>query len=266
MTAYLEVFDVEHGACALVTAETGARMLIDCGRNVTTGWTPATELRSRDVRLLELFAVTNYDEDHVDGLPELRQALQIKTLWRPKNVNPAEIVQLKSEDGMGKGIAELVRMTEKYTAPADPIDMGSISRRMFFNSRNDFDDENNLSAILVLSFGTRKAVFCGDMERAGFDRILRRQEVRDAVANASILIAPHHGRESSLHEGFLELVRPYWTVISDKGYQYATQETVPTYRAYCRGGYFRGETGHVLTTRNDGTIEFYFNDDGWGAS
>lgn len=265
MTAFLEIFDVEHGSCALVTAETGARMLIDCGRNMSTGWTPAIPLKARSVDELEVLAVTNYDEDHVDGLPELRKAVGIRTLLRSKNVNPDEIVQLKSEDGMGNGIAELVKMAGTYTAPADPIDFGNITRKVFYNSKNDFDDENNLSMLLILSFGAQKVVFCGDMERAGFDRILQRSEVRDAVAAASILIAPHHGRESSVHEGFLKLVNPFWTVISDKGYQYATQETVPTYRKHCRGGAFRGETRHVLTTRKDGTITFYFNQQGWGA-
>lgn len=241
-------------------------MLIDCGRNMTTGWTPGLQLKSRNVTVLELLTVTNYDEDHVDGLPELRKSVRIQQLWRPKNVDASDIVQLKSEDGMGNGIAELVKMAQSYHLPGQPIDFGNVSREMYYNSRKDFDDENNLSALVVLRFGSQKVVFTGDMERAGFDRILQREKVKEAVSNAAVLIAPHHGRESSVHEGFLELVKPFWTVISDKGYQYDTQQTVPTYRKYCRGGVFRGENRHVLTTRRDGTICFSFRAEGWGAS
>jgi len=39
-----QIFDVEHGACNLITADTGARVLIDCGHNSTTGWRPSVYL------------------------------------------------------------------------------------------------------------------------------------------------------------------------------------------------------------------------------
>jgi hypothetical protein len=41
----LQIFDVEHGACALLTAHNGTRFMIDCGHNSTTGWKPGTYLR-----------------------------------------------------------------------------------------------------------------------------------------------------------------------------------------------------------------------------
>jgi hypothetical protein len=33
----LQIFDVEHGACSLLTADNNARVMIDCGHNATTG-------------------------------------------------------------------------------------------------------------------------------------------------------------------------------------------------------------------------------------
>lgn len=266
--AIIEIFDVEHGSCAMLTADTGARLLIDCGRNVSTGWTPATHLRSLGANQLELLTITNYDEDHVDALPELRKSgIRIVGLWRPKNVSPEQIVELKSEDGMGNGIRELVKMASTYNQPlAAPLDFGSVKRDMYFNPAGSFADENNLSAIVVLDVNGIKFVFPGDMERAGFNTILKRKEVRDAVSGAAVLVAPHHGRECSVHEDFLQLTRPFWTVISDKGYMYDTQLTVPSYRAYSTGGNFRGEKRHVLTTRKDGTITFEVRPNGWSAS
>ncbi len=263
--AKLEIFDVEHGACAMLTAETGARMMIDCGRNVTTGWNPAFELKSVAANQLELLAITNYDEDHVDGLPDLRKAIPIQMLWRSRNVEPDQLVQLKSEDGMGNGIAELVDMAKTYNGPPEAVDFGQLSRSMFFNPAGSFNDENNLSAVIVLEIYSQKVIFTGDMERAGFDAIMNQAGFREAIQNADVLIAPHHGRECSVHHGFLDAVRPFWTVISDKGYMYDTQLTVPTYRQYSRGGRFRDENRHVLTTRSDGTITLYFNQQGWGA-
>ncbi len=264
--ATLDIFDVEHGACAVLTADTGAHMMIDCGRNVSTGWSPASELKSLGVNRLELLAVTNYDEDHVDGLPELRREVQVQMLWRSKNVDLDKVRELKSEDGMGEGIAALVSMAKTYTGPPADVDFGQIKRSMFFNPAGSFDDENNLSAIIVLEIYGKKIIFTGDMERAGFDLILKDVNFRNSVMSADVLIAPHHGRESAVHEEFLEIVRPCWTIISDKGYMYDTQATVPIYRRFCRGGIFRENERQVLTTRKDGTIRLWFEPDAWGAT
>jgi hypothetical protein len=49
MTMLLRVFDVEHGACAMLAAPTGTSSdvlaMIDCGDNTTTGWCPSNFLR-----------------------------------------------------------------------------------------------------------------------------------------------------------------------------------------------------------------------------
>lgn len=254
----LDIFNVEHGSCALFTGDTGATMLVDCGRNVSSGWTPTVELTNRNTSRLDLLAITNFDEDHADGLPELRSShIKIGALWRAKNVEPDRILELKSDTGIGAGIRELVSMSKQYSHPLSvPIDFGDVRRKMFCNPGHLFDDENNLSGLIVLITNGRKIVFPGDLERAGFDQLMKNAEFREWVANATILIAPHHGRECSVHEGFLELVSPFWTVISDCGYKYDTQLTIPSYAKYSRGAEFRGKMRRVLTTRSDGSISF----------
>jgi hypothetical protein len=41
---YLEIFDVEHGACALINTSNGKRVMIDCGHNAATNWRPGYHL------------------------------------------------------------------------------------------------------------------------------------------------------------------------------------------------------------------------------
>jgi beta-lactamase superfamily II metal-dependent hydrolase len=254
--AELTIFDVEHGSCALFTADTAATMMIDCGKNNSTGWSPAIELNRRGVDQLDLLAVTNFDEDHANGLPELRDSsIRIRALWRAKNVEPDHILELKSDTGVGAGIRELVRMSKEYNSPlSSPIDFGDVRRKMFCNPGTAFDDENNLSGLIVLIVNGKKVIFPGDLEEAGFDLLMRSQDFRDWVSNASVLIAPHHGRDCSIHRDFLQLVSPVWTIISDCGYKYDTQKTVPIFAQFSSGAQFRGENRRVLTTRRDGTI------------
>jgi len=40
----LDIYDVEHGACALITTSNGRRILINSGHNASTGWRPGTFL------------------------------------------------------------------------------------------------------------------------------------------------------------------------------------------------------------------------------
>ena len=40
----LQIFDVEHGAYPLPTADNNARLMIDCGHSATTGWQPGKYL------------------------------------------------------------------------------------------------------------------------------------------------------------------------------------------------------------------------------
>ena len=63
----LEIFNVEHGACALLRTSNGKLAMIDCGHNSTTGWMPGDELAARNETALNRLFVTNYDEDHVSG-------------------------------------------------------------------------------------------------------------------------------------------------------------------------------------------------------
>ena len=59
----------------------------------------------------------------------------------------------------------------------------------------------------------------------------------------------------------------FYVVISDKGYVFDTQRTLPFYQRIAKGGPFRNEVGRkVLTTRCDGRIAFEFGPGSWGPA
>lgn len=263
----LKIFDVEHGACALLTGDNSERMMIDCGQNAVTGWRPGSYLHDRGVQYLDMLAITNYDEDHVDGLPNLRENVRIGWLWRNKKVSSQQIRRLKSENGMGRGIDELVHAIEHVfigdgTSPR-PHFLG-LTRNSFSNSPSQFDDENNLSMVVHLSCHGVGVMFPGDLETDGWLALLENAKFRDVLRNTQVLIASHHGRENGICEEIFGFCKPYYIVISDKGYMYDTQRTIPFYSTKARGGAFRQEGfRRVLTTRRDGRIGFTFTPTGW---
>jgi beta-lactamase superfamily II metal-dependent hydrolase len=120
----LKIFDVEHGACALITCDNNTRIMIDCGHNASTGWYPGTYLRQQGIGRIEMLTVSNYDEDHVTGIRNLTDNVVLASLTRNPTVSAAAIRHLKSEDGMGNGIAHLTNCIEKlFTGPST---MGSV--------------------------------------------------------------------------------------------------------------------------------------------
>ena len=265
----LEIFDVEHGACALLWCDDGKTILIDCGHNVSSNWKPGDHLRKVGIKSIDLLIITNYDEDHVSGLPNLRSKISIDSLRRNKAVSPANIKALKTEDGMGLGIEELVQMCGLYTTTSAPKTFLGVERQDFHLQYPEFDDENNLSLVVYLKLFGIGFLFPGDIEKRGWLALLEREPaLRALLPKVNVFVASHHGRTGGICEDIFDKYgcKPFWVVISDKGYKHETQETVPYYRSIVKGASFRGETRHVLTTRRDGTIKFNLRTDGWNAS
>lgn len=270
----LQIFDVEHGACALFTSENSGnghkRLLIDCGHNASTQWYPGLHLQQLQVNTLDELAITNYDEDHVSGYPDLLQrGIHVDWMIRNMSVAPHVIHHLKNEDGMGKGIERLVNSLSSFGSPgvAAPALHAGVRLETFRNSFPAFDDENNLSLIVCLSIHGFRFMFPGDMECAGFERLLETStQFRSIVGSIDVLVASHHGRENGICASMFDDwgCRPKIIVISDDYKQYDTQETVSYYSAKCSGieGFRRPGVRKVLTTRRDGAITFSFSNGG----
>ncbi len=266
----LQIFNVEHGACALLTSMVPGgykRLLIDCGHNATTGWYPGEHLRALGVTFLEQLVITNYDEDHVSGFPNLlQQGIYVDWILRNPTVAPQTIARLKTEDGMGNGIHALVNALGNFgppTAGNAPPQYPGVQLESFFNPYPVFDTENNLSLVLYLNIHGFSFMFPGDMECDGFEHLLATNpRFRTVVPSLDILVASHHGRENGVCAEMFDVwaCRPKLVVISDDYMQYDTQETVAYYANKCSGiqGFRVPGVRKVLTTRSDGDITFTF--------
>jgi beta-lactamase superfamily II metal-dependent hydrolase len=260
---FLEIFDVEHGACALISTSNGKRVMIDCGHSAATNWRPGSALVAAGIRWLDRLYVTNFDEDHVSGYPDLMDHVGVGALYRNPSVAPSTIRHLKTEDGMGVGIERLVlSMEHVFTGGPPPAieDYGDTSFSVYWNNYGvlgGFTDENNLSLVVFVTCGQHKFVFPGDMEREGWLQLLRNWTFVAELRGVNVFVASHHGRENGYCEEVLDLCPGIEVVvISDKKIGYQSQETVERYRAYARGLNYNGDIRRVLTTRRDGRMFF----------
>jgi len=259
----LKIFNVEHGACALITCDNGNRFMIDCGHNGTTNWRPGSHLRALGVAVLQQLVITNYDEDHVSGLPDLLNNVYVEWLLRNPTVGAADLFALKSEDGMGVGIQALSGIIPSFRPSSNPEPtFPGLNWHAFWNPYPAFTtDENDLSLALYLTLSGTTFLFPGDLERRGWLNILTTNaNFRNCVRNVDVLIASHHGRDTGICKELFDMYgcKPQIVVISDDYHQYDTQKTTQYYASKASGiqGFRIGGNRSVLTTRSDGELTF----------
>jgi len=254
----LRIFDVEHGQCSHIVTSTNRHILIDAGHNSTTKWRPSTYLPRRGISHIDKLIISNFDEDHASDLHNLVDTVSIGTLMKNPSVSPQNLRRLKEIGGIGRGIDALADLMARYTAPVSGnIDYGDFKIRSFWNRYPaEFEDENNLSLVSIIESHGIRICFPGDIEVAGWERLLAREGFRAAMGEVDILVASHHGRRNGCSERlFAETgLHPYFVVISDSGREYASQDTVNWYRHRCRGFELNGERRRVLSTRRDGRV------------
>jgi beta-lactamase superfamily II metal-dependent hydrolase len=252
----INIFDVAHGFCAYVVADNRNVILIDCGQNKETGFQPTNYLINRKCNAVELFIVSNYDEDHLSDLENLRASeIPILRLSRNKSLTGDQLRNLKLLAGpLGTGMKELLRMISTYTStPAEPIDFDGIERKTFYNEYPAFEDTNNLSVVTFLHYGDIHIAFPGDLEKDGWLALLEDRNFEQELERTNFFVASHHGRDSGYCKEIFDHCRPYLVIISDEGVKYDTQKT--PYQDHAKGvRWSDGTTRYVLTTRSDGKI------------
>ena len=262
--ATMKVWAVDLGLAVHVEAPNGRYIVIDLGSK--DGVSPLQALSGKDVGYM---VITHPHHDHFSDIKNIDCAKPV-VLWRVKSYTKDELL-----DGVRDSeIDDFMRYCDfektfnskvsDDNKPSTGIPFGGLSARVLSTKLCDKRNKNNFSAIVVLQLGNAKVVVCGDNEKDSFDELMSNEDFKEAVAGAFVLVAPHHGRDSGFHEKFVELVKPYITIISDT--KRGTTSVTEKYEAYTKGynvhnmssGYL--EKRLCLTTRKDGNIKVEFGE------
>ena len=278
----LTIFDVEHGACAMLEHTESTKLtMIDSGHNSNKPWHPSTYIKNvLQKNEVDYLIVTNADHDHMSDLNGLWEAkISVKSLTRNRKVTPAELRALKLKDAqngkLSDDIERFLKINEEYTHPmTEPFNdhMGGVQLKTFSNRYSDLlkPNTNDLSLVCILSFAGFKIMFPGDLERAGWLKLLELQDFRDELSEVSVLVASHHGRESGYCEEVFDHCSPQCVVFSDKPIEHETQKGMTdVYAATLIGDGINTANGtkrKVLTTRSDGWIQFIVEDQNWSVT
>jgi beta-lactamase superfamily II metal-dependent hydrolase len=117
---------------------------------------------------------------------------------------------------------------------------------------NDSNKANKLSTVIVINYMGYKFVFGGDAENETWEYIYKNHG--KLIANATILKASHHGRDSGYHMESVKLMNPEYTIVSVG--KKPEQDASNKYRRFTRK--------KVVSTRWYGNITITVNSDGHG--
>lgn len=262
--ASMKIWNVELGLAVHVKAPNGRYIVIDLGS--TKNVSPLQTLRGKDVGYM---VITHPHLDHFSDIDNIAYA-RPDVLWRSHSYSRDELLTDIRESDRNK-ITKYCDFVESYNGelsiekdPSTGTPFGGLTADIFCTNTCDKKNKNNFSAIVVLKLGNAKIVVCGDNEKDSFERLMLRQDFKDAVKNAWILVAAHHGRESGYYEAFVELVNPYLTVISDTSNVETSVSSKYSAKSKKYSVYNSNtrlyEERHCLTTRKDGDIEIEFGE------
>ncbi|MEQ8394957.1 MBL fold metallo-hydrolase [Thalassobaculum sp.] len=270
----IEIFDVGHGACSVVTLPNGRRIMVDCGCDTDRSWWPSVYFMGVPIDLLVL---QNLDADHIQDIAGVLDRLKPRAIYSNPSVDAAALAELKAEHGMNGPLTKVHQLLARFGPRMGPWRVplpDDVEATLWYLTHDPHAalETNDLSVVLTVRYGTFRIVFGGDLERRGWLAHLSNFGFWSALGPSNVFVASHHGRRNGLCAEALTAASPEIVVISDKEMTHASQETVKEYRRYCRGipDYTRTPDNifmpwprrHVLTTRKDGDVRIEVAPDG----
>jgi len=218
-----------------------------------------------DKYILSNLTVTNYDQDHFSGLPNLRDKAHIHTVRLANNVSSQELKEIKEE--VTDALEHLCEIKDEYNSPVQNYEP-PYSVRTYNLEQNELEAEeintNHLSQLVFVEYCGSKICICGDLEESAWEKMLQKPEVQVELKNTNVMVAPHHGRDNGYHEDIFKYCKNLdCVIISDKELMYDTQTSMSDKygKQVAVGVNFNGnDSGRkVLSTRSDGHLWIRFD-------
>jgi len=259
----LYFFSVGNGHCTLVVFPNGQIAIIDI--NTSSGkHNPVSMLAASGVTSIDYLLITHPHRDHITGLTELVQKINIRGfIFSPAVFRPDPVYEdWQTYENIRTNVFLLWRPIFGHTVGGflkKGIQVGGVSVKYilpysYFGPLQRTLGVNDMSLIIRLSYGANRILICGDTEEAGWKGVPDWQ-----IKDTTLLLASHHGNKSGYHLPKIQVMAPQYVVISagekteadaDNRYKYHTDKW--------NNPFFVAILGHtpkrLFTTRQSGVM------------
>lgn len=279
------VWDVGRGDAIFVDGP-DENAMIDLGKH-PNGFSPSEHMSSEGVNNIGFLLISHPDEDHIRDIVNFFDEYSPKTLRRPKAANPyikhrkdniypqkedyQEIAgkYLEIDDHFSGSVSVSPRSAERnegltFTSYShDPEDVGITPADEL--GPDEDPNINDLSFLTVMEYSGFKLLTMGDLEDDAIEQLLEKSHVQSRVSGTDVLIAPHHGLDSSFTPELFKHISPELVAISDAGGTDASASS--KYSNQAEGKLVERRNGSnkeksVISTRNNGVLKFQIYSDG----
>jgi competence protein ComEC len=203
-TLQVHFIDVGQGDSILIQVN-NKNLLIDSGPNKSEDKLKKY-LKKLNISKFDYIIATHPHEDHIGNMSYIINNFDVLNFYAPKVENSTKAFETMVESLIRKDLKIKV-----LKANIKSIDLGkNIVVDVFSPLSNSYEDLNNYSPIVKISYGNTSFLFTGDAE------VLSENEVLNAGFDlkCDVLKIGHHGSSSSTSENFLKASNPSIAVIS----------------------------------------------------
>ena len=196
----IRFIDVGQADAALLSCD-GEHMLIDGGNKTDSGKIYSI-LKREDIMELALVIATHPHEDHIGGIAGGLSYAGVNQVWSPVTSYDSkefETLQKKTSDAGGK--IRIPAMEETFSLGSAEITVLGL---------NASESVNDMSIVVMVTYGDNRFLFMGDAERPAEQALLD----LNLPLQADVLKVGHHGSNTSTSWDFLQKVMPEYAVIS----------------------------------------------------
>jgi competence protein ComEC len=250
----ITVLDVGQGNAALIQTVEGKNILVDGGGfSGGTGfdvgrYVVAPFLWHQGVTALDAVILTHPDSDHMNGLVFIMENFLVGTLVKNKDVSTRKAYDRIMAACRKRDIPVMVPDCETDSLAWDS------TRLQFFQCASVGPDltPNDHSVVFKLTLHRFSMLFAGDIMAKRERRLVAQA---DKNLTARLLLAPHHGSDTSSTDGFLNRVQPEGVIIScgfKNPYRFPHPNVLERYR-HRDVKIFRTDDHGAVTITSDGT-------------
>jgi competence protein ComEC len=237
------IIDVGQGDSILIQLSTGENILIDAGEESAP---VIAYLRNNNVTRINDVIITHPHSDHIGGMDDIIQDFDIGKVYMPNVTTTTNAFSDMLSTIQAKGLKINVAKAGVN------IDINSAFKGVFIApNASSYDDLNNYSAVLKLTYGNNTFLFTGDAGETSEQEML----ASGLNLQADLLKVGHHGSSSSSTFSFLQAVQPKYAIISvgaNNDYGHPSNEAISRLQSIGAKIYRTDQQGTIIAT-SDGT-------------